>query len=191
MSISYTNRKGHTYFLCRGLTKTGKPRYFFARQPQAEPLDSVPPGYEIAESVNGIVSLVKAQPQLIAPEEIAAVQAALQRHRQAGHYRLAVKRNTLVVYESQGPDVEQLSRMFVHLGPLPRSAVENLERSAQFAPILRFILRDAARREFTAERWCFLGSVDDWLVVGSAGDLQRLARQLIPLLGTEQFFELY
>src|SRR6266568_4150811 len=31
MSISYTNRKGVTYTLYRGQTKTGKPRYYFGR----------------------------------------------------------------------------------------------------------------------------------------------------------------
>ena len=33
MSISHTNRKGVTFYLGRGVTKTGKPRYLFAREP--------------------------------------------------------------------------------------------------------------------------------------------------------------
>ncbi len=34
MPITYTNRKGVTYTLCRGETKTGKPRYYFSRTPR-------------------------------------------------------------------------------------------------------------------------------------------------------------
>jgi hypothetical protein len=65
------------------------------------------------------------------------------------------------------------------------------ERYAQFTPVLRFILADAERRTFRVERWCYLGSIDDWIDVGPMGPLDRLARQLIPKLGTERFFELF
>ena len=80
MPVTYTNRKGTTYFLCKGTTKTGKPRYFFAREPKGEAINAIPEGYQIEESVNGIVSLAKDRPRLIAPEETTAVEAALKRH---------------------------------------------------------------------------------------------------------------
>jgi hypothetical protein len=59
MSVTYASRKGLTYYLCRGLTKTGKPRYCFAREIKDEPVAEIPPGYTISESVNGVVSLAK------------------------------------------------------------------------------------------------------------------------------------
>ena len=191
MSITYTNRKGLTYFLCRGTTKTGKPRYFFARELKDEPMDSVPQGYQIEESVNGVVSLVKERPQLIRPDETAAVEAALKRHPHSGNYRVAAKHNQIIVYERQGPDIEALGAIFAELGPLPHSATVHLERSAQFTPILRFVLQDAEQREFTAQRWCFRGSIDDWIYAGYSGAIENLARQLIPVLGTDEFFELF
>src|SRR3989441_13324372 len=85
MPISYTNRKGVTYTLYRGQTKTGKPRYYFARagQGQGEPVTELPVGFTISESVNGVVSLVKDRPLLIQPEEVATVEAAVQQHPQA------------------------------------------------------------------------------------------------------------
>src|SRR5947207_1438331 len=36
MPVSYTNRKGVTYTLYRGQTKTGKPRYYFGRAGQSQ-----------------------------------------------------------------------------------------------------------------------------------------------------------
>jgi hypothetical protein len=78
MPITHTNRKGVTFYLGRGVTKTGKPRYFFAREPdKGEPVEAIPEGYEILESVNGVVSLAKVRPILIRPEELALVQAAV------------------------------------------------------------------------------------------------------------------
>jgi hypothetical protein len=105
MPVSYTNRKGLTYTLYRGQTKTGKPRYYFGRegQSQGEPVTELPPGFTISESVNGVVSLVKDRPALIQPEEVAAVEAAVQQHPDARRYRVAVKGNRIEVYEQVGP----------------------------------------------------------------------------------------
>src|SRR5256884_7402629 len=106
MPVSYTNRKGLTYTLYRGQTKTGKPRYYFGRagQSQGEPVTELPPGYTISESVNGVVSLVKDRPSLIQPEEVAAVEAVGPQHPDARPYRVAVKRDRIEIYEQVGPD---------------------------------------------------------------------------------------
>lgn len=108
MPISYTNRKGMTYTLYRGETKVGKPRYYFGRtdQGQDEVVTELPPGFTISESVNGVVSLVKDHPSLIRPEELAAIEAAVQQHPKARRYRVAVKRNRIEVYERVGDDYD-------------------------------------------------------------------------------------
>ncbi len=58
-AVRHTNRKGVTYFLNRGLTTTGKARYFFAPRLHENPVAEIPAGYSISEGVNGVVSLVK------------------------------------------------------------------------------------------------------------------------------------
>jgi hypothetical protein len=195
MPVTYTNRKGVTYYLCQGVTKTGKPRYYFARDPKGEPVEQIPEGFKISESVNGIVSLVRDRPALIQPEEVAAVEAAVRRHPKSHKYRVNVKRNRIEVYEQVGMDAEELAAALVQDGlGMPGLADRlrpTMERRAQFTPVLRFILADAVQRTFRAERMCYLGSIDDWINVGPMGPLDRLARQLIPKLGTDRFFELF
>src|SRR6266566_8379779 len=97
MSISYTNRKGVTYTLYRGQTKTGKPRYYCGRpdQNQGEAVTELPASFTISESVNGVVSLVKERPSLIQPEEVATIEAAVQQHPQACGYRVGVKHDRI------------------------------------------------------------------------------------------------
>jgi hypothetical protein len=56
--------------------------------------------------------------------------------------------------------------------------------------VLRFTLADAERRVFRAERWCYLGSIDDWIDIGGWGPVDQLPSQMIPRLGTDRFFEL-
>jgi hypothetical protein len=197
MPVSYTNRKGLTYTLYRGQTRTGKPRYYFGRagQSQGEPVTELPPGFTISESVNGVVSLVKNRPSPIQPEEVAAVEAAVQQHPEARRYRVAVKNDRIEIYEQVGPNYETVvSEM--HLPGLSSPGLsERLraleERHAQYTPVLRFILLDPVGRGFGAERMCYLGSIDDWLKLGRTGPVAKLAHELIPTLGTDQFFELW
>src|SRR5260221_718452 len=195
MPVSYTNRKGLTYTLYRGQTRTGKPRYYFSRagQGQGEPVMELPPGFTISESVNGIVSLVKDRPSLIQPEEVAAIEAAVQQHPQASRYRVAVKHDRIEIYERVGPDYDALLGELQTVGLSSPGLAERLqaeeERYAHYTPVLRFILLDPTQRRFGAGRICYLGGIDDWLGPGQTGPVAKLARGLIPTLGTDQFYE--
>jgi hypothetical protein len=196
LAVTYTNRKGHTYYLCQGMTKTGKLRYYFAREPKERSPDQIPEGYRISESVNGVVSLVKDRLQLILPQEVASVEAALDRHPNSRDYRVTVQTNQIVIYERLGPDVETLIAIFGKLSPLPPQIVkkrtqEQFDKSARFSPIMRFIQLDPDDREFKAERWSYLGDIDDWIDIGESGKLGNLARRLVPKLGTDEYFELF
>ena len=194
MPITYTNRKGITYYLCRGVTKTGKPRFFFAREPQGEPVEQLPDGYAISESVNGVVSLSRARPSQILPDEVAAVEAELRRLPDARKYRVDTRQDRIIIYERTGPDLEEtLAMLNLPITP-PRERIDalraDMDRRAQFTPVLRFILLDPAQRTFRTERMCYLGSIDDWIDVSPTGSIEQLAQEVLPRLGTDEFFEL-
>lgn len=198
MSINYTNRKGVTYMLYKGQTKTGKPRYYFGRasQNQDEPVTEIPSGFKISESVNGVVSLVKDRPTLIQPEEMAAVEKAIKQHPEARRYRVAVKDDQIEIYEQVGPSYDTLLSELNLVGRVGSGQIKRLqseeERNAQYSPVLRFNLLDPKRREFGAERMCYRSSVDGWLeLYQTGGSIEKLANELIPTLGTDQFYELY
>jgi hypothetical protein len=194
MPITYTNRKGFTYTLCRGITKTGKPRYYFSREPKDEPVEQIPEGYAISESVNGIVSLSKERPSQLQVEEVETVNAALARHPLKRKYRVGLKSNRIDIYELVGPDSQDMGAMLKEMGFPEAVTSEHLHRSiddyAQFTPVMRFTLIDTDQRTFGAERMCYRGSIDDFIDIDS-GPISVLAKRLIPKLGTEQFFELF
>lgn len=64
MALSYTNSKGNTYILHRKVTtlKNGRQQaiHFFAREEKEGALDTVPEGYEVMESKNGLPVLKRA-----------------------------------------------------------------------------------------------------------------------------------
>ena len=197
MPVSYTNRKGTTYTLYKGETKTGKPRYYFGRsdQGQDELVEELPHGYTISESVNGIVSLVKERPVSIYPEEVAVVERAIKRHPGAKRYRIAVKGKRREIYERLGSDYNAVLKKIFPSELFTPDRVEWLqyfeERNAQFSPVLRFTLINPAQREFGVERMCYRSDVDDWLELMRSGTVSKLASELVPTLGTDDFFELW
>jgi hypothetical protein len=64
MAFSYTNKRGVKYFLHgkTTTTSTGKSRtlYFFSKEQKAGVQDVLPPGYQVAETANGLPVLKKA-----------------------------------------------------------------------------------------------------------------------------------
>jgi len=98
MSFSYRNRKGVTYFLHARKTKTGKVRYVFARSVGEGPVEEIPQGYRVHESVNGQVSLARVRPRSISEAEEEAVRSQLE-ELSLGVYRIEVKGDALVVHQ--------------------------------------------------------------------------------------------
>jgi hypothetical protein len=195
MPVTYTNRKGLTYTLCQAGTKTGKPRYSFVRDPEGKRIvETIPKGWEISESVNGVVSLVRERVQKLLPAEIAAVEQAVRRHPKARNYRVNVRSDRIEVYENPGPDLDGLISGLRELGILVEGREAKLQKvldnGAQFSPVLRFTLEDENKRIYRAERWCHSGGIDGWLFINT-GQVEQMARRLIPALGTDEFFELF
>jgi hypothetical protein len=190
--VTYTNRKGITFYLCQGVTKTGKSRYYFAREIKGEPVEQVPDGYTISESVNGVVSLSKTQVSQLHAAEINAVKAAVTRHPKSRRYRVNVRPKRLEVYEAVGPDAEtfsaELGQLIPFLPGMTSRLAERMDRYTQFSCVVRFTLIDTDQRTFEAERMCYLGSIDDFIQIGY-GPLEPLASDIIATLGTEEFFE--
>jgi hypothetical protein len=194
MPVTYTNRKGITYYLCKSVTKTGKPRYYFAREPKGEPVEEIPKGFTIVEGVNGLAFLKKDRPAQILPREVATVEAAVRRHPKSRNYRVSVKHDRIEIHEQVGPDAEDLIRVLEQRG-LGRPGLDDRiraerERHARFTPVLRFILASTERRIFRVERMHY-GGRNEWFELRLTGSVDRLARRLIPKLGTHAFFELF
>jgi len=58
-----------------------------------------------------------------------------------------------------------------------------------YMPLLRFTLIDSSKRTFSIERWCFKGSIDDWISLFeyNSGSLRKLSEDLFPHIGQESF----
>ncbi len=72
-----------------------------------------------------------------------------------------------------------------------RSEIEAiLAKNSGYSPMFRFTLIDEDERVFGAERWCFRGSIDDWIDLAGVASLKAIAELFLPYLGDEGFYEL-
>jgi hypothetical protein len=162
--IRHVNRRGEAYYLLVGKTKTGKPKYYVSKRPQGTPAEKMPEGYEFHES----------------PADQAL-------------FFVEVEDDSLVVYwPDRDPDVSSELVGFLLGGS--QECVDSMKdwaiKNMHFTPLLRFTLMDEERRLFTVERWCFLGSIDDWIHLDGPAPLAKSLKKYVPHLGQESLYEL-
>lgn len=175
-TVTYTNRKGDTYYLGASPTKGGKRRFVFARQPSGEPVAELPSGYEIRENVHGQVSLGKITASAISDLELRQVMAALNAHPHLARCRVEVKGKSVIVYEAHNGVTEAMGDWEkCGLGVPTPGAMKSVERWTRYIPVLRFNIIDAEARTFAAERMCFRGSMEGWLSLHAIDRLGDLA----------------
>lgn len=192
MGVEYTNRKGKKYYLNVGKTKTGKPKYYFSLKTQGQLAEEIPEGYEIYEHpANAQVFLRKKIPPMITELETKLIEKELQKVAGPRLYVADVKGKEIVIYRSN-ENVENLKEIFGSISPFhDASRVENIIKSeTTYAPIMKFILVDEKKRTFVVNRYCFRGSIDDWIDISGPMHLKEASKVYLQHLGKDSFYEL-
>ena len=148
----------------------------------------MPEGFEVYESIDGKVYLRRQQPKLIRDDEQDSIARRVENPRAGHRYKVEVRGNTLTIHESSA-DFGRLERFALTISQREHEAVA--ERFAHYQPVLRFILVDAERRLFAPEHYCFRGSVDDWISIGRAESVEKIASKYLKHLGQESMYELF
>src|SRR5713101_6972544 len=186
VTITHTNAKGKLYYLHQGTTKTGKPKYYFSMESNGALAESIPEGFEIYENPNVQVFLRRIPPKLITDEERQVVEDGMWKYAGVQDYKIDVKGNAIVVYTAD-QDIETLAGLFKDVYPEPTTNTQLmtlLRNEIHYSPMLQFLLEDEQRRLFTAQRYCFRGSIDDWIDIGY-GPLTTLVKTYVQHLGQE------
>jgi hypothetical protein len=154
--------------------------------------ESIPEGFEIYENPNAQVFLRWIPPKLITDEECQVVEDGMRKYAEVQDYKLDVKGNAIVVYTAD-QDIETLAGLFKDMYPDPAANTQLmtlLRQGIHYSPMLQFLLEEEPRRRFTAQRYCFVGLIDDWIDIGH-GPLTTLVKRYVKHLGKESYFYLY
>jgi hypothetical protein len=144
---------------------------------------------EIYETPNGQVYLRKVKLARIQPAELAWVEGELQKRQTQKHRYLAeIKDDTILIYEGD-TRIDALREINMRFSA--PALEEYAARNADFVPVMRFVLQEQAERLFEPQRYCFRGSVEDWISIGQPDQLKKLAAKFHKHLGRDSFYELY
>lgn len=194
MGLTYTNRRDKIFYLHQGKTKTGKPKYFFSSKDEGELVDVIPDGYEVYENPNSQVFLRKIPKKIITDEEVAIAEKGMRKFCKVSPFIVDVKKNILSIFTpsqdtSALADITMSSKLLMGKGRANAEAYWN--RMADYHSDMRFILVDKEERLFQPQRYCYRGSVDDWIDIDAADQLEPLIAKYVKHIGQESMFELY
>jgi hypothetical protein len=190
MAIEHVSRKGETYYLHEGRTKTGKPKFYFSRKQEGTLAAAVPAGYEVYENPNAQVLLRKILPKLVTDEEVATVERGVRELAKLPYFLIDVKGPSIVVHLPNG-DIAFLEGIAAPwLRRDPAELHRRLQKCLSYSPMMRFTLVDEKARQFAVCRWCFRGSIDDWFPLAASGDLETQVAKYCRHLGRDSFYEL-
>ena len=190
MAVTWKNRKEDIYYLHEGRTKTGKPKYYFSRSDKGMIVDHIPNGYEIYENPNAQVFLRKKLVSLIKDEELDVVERGVRQYADLKNFIVDRKERTMTVFLPD-QDLEGLKAELHRFALISTVKLNDVfEKSLAYSPMLRFALESEDQREFLVQRYCFLGSIDDWIYLESSSSLKDMVKKYCKHLGKESFFDL-
>jgi hypothetical protein len=165
--------------------------YLFSMQSEGTLADAMPAGFEMYENPNAQVFLRRIPPKLITDAERQVVEDGMRKYADVQDYKIDVKGNAIVVYTAD-QDIETLVHLFQDVGSMRDEAKirSAIRREITYSPMLQFVLSDEKQRVFVAQRYCFRGSVDDWIDLGH-GPLATLVKKYVKHLGKESYFDLF
>ena len=191
MPVEYTNKKGKTYYLHQGRTKNQKVRFYFSRKTEGDLINAMPDGYEVYENPNGGVYIRKTRPRVISDDELAAVENEVRRFSHLRYCKVDVKKGIISIYTPK-QNVDRLLdvvRSFSGAGGV--DVQRTIGQLVTYSPELRFVLVDKEARLFQTQRYCYRGSIDDWINIGGSSKLEELVSRYVKHLETDAFFELF
>ena len=186
MNIKVDQGSYITFTLAR--QKKGNDKYYFSSKKKRNEASCFPEGFEIYENINASVYIRKIKKKIIFDEELDVVSKEIQTHTKPYHYKHEAKGNIIIVYEVN----ENIDRLFTHIPLSKEVTLEKLfNEFATYSPIMRFILKDEKNRYFITERFCFRGSIDDWIYIGGPDLVKKAVKKYIKHLGKESFYDIY
>lgn len=186
MSVTLIARSGKTYHLHVSKTSTGKEKFFLSTKTDGVLAKKLPEDFEIYETVNSMVFLRRKTASLIQEEEFAMIQSRLNQIGGNVGFKAEIKKNMIVIY--QADESFGLEQTFPWITKAKASELK--EKFASYQAVMRFVLVQKEPRLFRPERFCFRGSIDDWIMLGLPAPLKSLCAKFLKHLGKDSLYDL-
>lgn len=186
MAIIFKNQRKENYYIKSKLTKTGKTTYFLTKKMDKDCLDFMPAGYEVFEKYDSQMMFIrKAQPKQFSEKELKIIENVLKKNKSIADFKLDSYGDEVKIYVAEeneigarfglsGFEMKQLAGLLKNFRELMKIKVEGINED----------------KSYEVMRFCFRGSIDDWITIGWGSDLKELAQQYLIHLGKESYYDL-
>jgi len=178
MPITYKNQKDDIYHIHEGKTKTGKPKWFLSTKQDGKMMDYIPEGYEIHESPDGRVSLIRTFISLFTDDEIHIIKHFFDKGTNKRSYKVDVKKEGIVVFRSN-QSIDECRKIIQDFRPFfirESKLEENIKKFLTYSPWLRFVKRKNDSR-IMLEKWDLSGFEARWTLIEIADNLTGVAKR--------------
>lgn len=168
MAINFKNTQGKTYYIGTKLTKKGNRSYFMTRKESDKCLDEIPSDYEVFERYDSGMMFIRKKKEIsFAATEITLIEQELKKNKSVFDYKLDVHGNLIKIYT-----VEEEKTLLIF---------------KRFEERMRVYKKN---NQIELQRYCYRGSVDDWMTVDYGEDFAAIAKRNLQHLGKESYYDL-
>lgn len=190
MAKAFKSRVGKSYYIKPRKTKKGNTTYFLTTKVDETCLDTTPEGYEVYENYSAqMLYIRKKKASVFTSAEVAFIREELNNNKSIDGFELDISGTEIKIYQLEDKAKGEPS-LFKFI---PKDRVEiakaYLMQYTENMRIKKVIKKDF--QEFILMRYCYRGSIDDWIVVDAGEDLKELAENNLVHLGKESFYDLY
>jgi len=187
------NSRGKSYFIKSKKTKKGNTTYYVTKKEDETCLDEIPTGYEVFEKYDsGLMFIRKKKSSLFSLREINAIKKGLEKNKSIIDYRINLHGGELAIYtaekEINDTSFESLKDLFYTQSQKShyKSIWKRFEERMQIK-----IVQDKSGKYFEVKRYCYRGSVDDWITIGVESDIGVVGDKYLTHIGKDSYYELF
>ena len=185
MALTFKNQLNQPYYVKAKETKTGKMTYFLTKKLDDACLDKLPVEYEVFEKYDSRMMFIrKSKPTLFSKEDLKVIEKELKKNKAIGDFKLDCYDNEIKIYVAEDDESSELSAFMRLMG----GRIMNFKNYHERMKIKIESAHDNKSYQFM--RFCYRGSIDDWITIGEGKNLHKLAQKILIHLGEDSYYEL-
>ena len=195
MAKTFKNSREEAFYIKYKKTKKGNTTYYMTKKLDEDCLDAEPVGFEVFEKPDSRTMFIRRRkPNKFGLKGINIIKKELNKNKDIADFKIDVIGDIVKVYTT---DIED-SGESIFDGGLSQllNSKERLDffkkRFQRYEERMRIkLVEKKEQKEYLVYRYCYRGSVDDWIIIDAGDDLGQLAKDNLRLIGTEEYFESY
>jgi len=195
MATAFKNSREVAFYIKSKKTKKGNTTYYMTKKLDGECLEVEPDGFEVFEKPDSRTMFIRRRkPNKFGLKGINVIKKELNKNKDIADFKIDVIGDVVKVYttdlESGADNIFSggLQDLLFSKGKMDlfRKAYQRYEERMRIK-----LVEKKNEKEYLVYRYCYRGSVDDWIIIDAGEDLGQLAKDNLKLIGTEEYFESY